>query len=258
MPDRKPPPRPDPRRDGNPAPPPRRSSLTGIVAGQTSPARREVPPPLPTAHRPQPRPTMTGAPAPPAPQSAPEPPVLRTRRGLGPALPELPALEPPSVPPPRSLSPPPMASPAEEQAIAEAARRYGDRVVRAPESTPLPSSSPPPAKHESFLTKAGQSKALVIAAWGTAIAGIIAALSKGAVDVIAAWRTVDQVGYAAAVERIEKLEKARSEDNGGRLESRARRAKDDELAAEDMKLDARLKKLEGEPRVQTVQGLPSN
>ncbi len=117
----------DPRREGNPEPPPR-PKLSSLITGQVQAIPPAVPPPV---HRARPGGTMVGLPAPPARASAPMPERKPTLRDLPPETrsltpPEMPALstlkglgEPPvSLPPgqraapPRSLSPAPVSGPA--------------------------------------------------------------------------------------------------------------------------------------------------
>jgi hypothetical protein len=192
-----------------------------------------------TARRAQ---TMRGLPAPP-PQGTPGPP-----RTLSP--PEFPAVE---EPPPESIHiPAPWDENGERKTLEREVARRGGRIAHAPVSTPLPAPSVVPSSVPPGGGKALMQKLALIAGACTGIGGVITAGGNAAVQVIEAQRPPS---LAALRERIEALEQAQAAGNGMQLEAKARRAGDEELAEELRKLKAQLRALEGEPRVQTVQGL---
>ncbi|HEY3499041.1 MAG TPA: hypothetical protein VGK73_30325 [Polyangiaceae bacterium] len=174
MPDRPPPKRPDPRREGNPEPTPPRSSLSTIVTGQVQAGRRNVPPPVPV-HPARRGSTMTGLPAPPAAESAPQPPKL-TLRDLGPLEPVDEPPDPSSLPPvgpKKSLSPPPQSYPttAAERELAAARAEMQDArelLARLSAAAEEASSRPAPAPPELpwWRSTAGICKVIAAASGG--------------------------------------------------------------------------------------------
>lgn len=165
----------DPRRDEPGAPRPERISvpqLGRVVAGKVQAPPPAVPPPV---HRARTGGTVVGL-APPAPQSAPMP----LKRPV-PSLHDLGTLEPPrSLPPPpgsaapRSMSPAPWDPLRSSKQLKDAVESQGDRLVRAPESTPLPAAAPRIRWYETaegvVNVVTGASKALGALIGGTLVA----------------------------------------------------------------------------------------
>ncbi len=216
------------------------SGLKQATLGQV----RQRPPPLPVhATRPQ-QGTQVGI-APPGPgNKLPPPPVPL-------AAPELDSTLESPKPEPRTVSPAFGTPAARLPALEEAVRRRGDRLVIPPESVAAPSATPSSAPGGG---KALMAKLAIIGGVFTGASGLVATFTKGIVEIMDASRGPT---VKAALERIEALEKAREQDDGVKLEAKARRAKDEEHERENRKQDARLDKLEAEPRAQTIQGLPT-
>lgn len=190
--------------------------------------------------------------APPAAQSAPQPPVLTTARGLGPPLSgELEStLDSPAAPSaePRSISPAPWERDSTVDRIEAAVAPHGDRVVRAPVSSPDPTPSLRARAEQSPLMR----QLAIIAGTGTAIAGVITALGSAVTNILAATRPATALELE---EKISELRKRLDANQGQTLEAKTRQEKDEELAEQIEKLRARMRRLE--PR-DTIQGLPSN
>ncbi len=227
------------------------SGLKQATLGQV----RQRPPPLAVhATRPQ-QGTQVGL-APPGPGNKLPPPRVPL------VAPELDSTLESPRPEPRKFSPPPFASPQEEQAIEREAIRSGDTVDRPQqvEITPIPSRAPIPGVPASVVAKAERIPLakwlIIVAAAGTGGGALIAALGQAVTSVIVALRPPTNTELRAEFERKlnEQTEAFRARVE---LEATARRGQLKDAETVQLKTDARLDKLEAEPRAQMIQGLPT-